>query len=283
MNVLMVGSGHGGSWMMRGVQIGRALGARLVTRPVEQDWRWADVAVLVKHAGLLFASDAHRFNVPIVWDVLDCWRQPRENQWTVEEGKQFIAKLQATIKPAVMIAATQKMAEDIGGVYIPHHCRIGLKPTPPRDVVKVVGYDGEKKYLGRWFNWIEAECKSREWRFVVNPPDLSQVDILVAFRYGRFDGELCRAWKSGVKFVNALCAGRPIVTQPCAAFDELYPARRTFLSREELVEAFDLMADAEWRQIVSRDVDAARTFTVQSIVSVFYRPLLERVACRVAA
>lgn len=280
MNVLIVGHGNG-SWIMRGQQIGAALGARVRSQPSEDDWRWADVAILVKHAGRQWAPQAHRFGVPIIWDVLDCWRQPDENVWSVEQGKAFIAALQALIRPVAMIAATQRMAQDIGGVYIPHQCRLGLRPTPPRERVQTVAYDGQKKYLGRWHDVIEAECQRRGWTFVINPPNLSEADILVAFRDGRWDGPLCRAWKSGVKYVNAICAGRPIVTQSTNACQELQPEWSLAEQVDDLAGAFDVVSDLDVRRSASQDV--AEAFSVESIAMHCYRPLLERVLSGVAA
>lgn len=283
MNVLMVGTSKG-SFRMRGIQIGAALGARVKRRPTDADWRWADVVVLVKHAGLEWAHQAHRFHVPIIWDVLDCWRQPEDNAWTVEQGKVFVAGLASRIKPTAMIAATQQMASDIGGVYIPHHCRIGLRPTPPREQVTVVGYDGQKKYLGRWLDAVSAECARRGWRFVINPPNLPDVDILVAFRDGKWDGPLCRAWKSGVKHVNALCAGRPIVTQRVSACEELSRNWTLVEDARQLAGALMVSADSTSRHCAFSDGKArSAQFTVESLVANYYRPLLERVASRVAA
>lgn len=286
MNVLFVGTGNG-SWIMRGKQIGAALGARVTSHPNGEDWHWADVAVLVKHAGLGYASQAQHYDVPIIWDVLDCWQQPEQNGLSVEEGKALIAGMAAQIKPAVMIAATQRMADDIGGVYIPHHCRIGLTPKPVRDRVSTVAYDGQKKYLGRWYRVIEDECRRRGWRFAVNPIDLAQADILVAFRDGKWDGPLCQAWKSGVKFVNAMSAGRPIVTQDCQGVAEVPLQQHVqYLVSEwfSLSQAFDYWSDYQERVTVARDsVRHANRYTVSAIADTYYLPLLDRVASRVAA
>ena len=73
MNLLLVGNGKG-SWTMRGEQLGAALGARVRTTPTAEDWRWADLVILVKRAGAVFARQAHQAQVPIVWDALDFWR-----------------------------------------------------------------------------------------------------------------------------------------------------------------------------------------------------------------
>lgn len=268
---------------MRGIQIGAALGARVSSQPTETDWRWADVAILVKKHAEAWAPQAHRFGVPIIWDVLDCWAQPTDNKWTIDNGKRYVAAVAKRIKPVAMIAATQRMAEDIGGVYIPHHCRIGLQPTPPRERVSIVAYDGSERYLGAWEPAIRNECARRGWSFVINPPDLSRADILVAFRDGPWDGPICRAWKSGVKHVNAICAGRPIVGQPCAANSELNPIGATLESQANLSQAFD--GCLRFRDLAARfgsfEHDRA-WFGVEAIVDRYYRPLLDRVVSEAA-
>jgi hypothetical protein len=115
------------------------------------------------------------------------------------------------------------MAEDIGGVYIPHHSRPGLKATPPREKARIVAYEGTRKYLGRWLDALEAACIERGLGLEINPASIANADVVVALRDGKWDGPLCRNWKSGVKYVNALVAGKPVVTQPCAALAEVDP------------------------------------------------------------
>lgn len=276
MNVLIVGAGKG-SWEMRGLQIGAALGASMSSQPTDADWQWADVAILIKKHAERWAPQAHRFRVPIVWDVLDCWGQPGENRWTVDEGKRHIAVLQQRIKPVAMIAATQRMAADIGGEYIPHHCRWGLRPQPIRAHVWTVAYEGSERYLGVWEPAIRKTCQRRGWRFVINGADVSTADILVAFRDGMWDGPICRAWKSGVKFVNAIAAGRPMVTQPCAAHWELAPSGRVLV---ESVQDLDGAFDEAWERRQDAYADAGRYgagLTAAAIATNYYRPLLDRV------
>jgi hypothetical protein len=78
MNVLIVGNGKG-SWQIRGEQLGAAIGARVTSYPKAEDWQWADVAVLVKRAGMIYAPLAQAAGVPIVWDAVDFWRQPTDH------------------------------------------------------------------------------------------------------------------------------------------------------------------------------------------------------------
>jgi len=264
-NVLIVGSGKG-SWMMRGQQLGAAIGARVTSQPTDDYWRWAELAVLVKKAGASFAPDAHRFGVPVVWDALDCWRQPDDNRWTESYAKsRFQAQIDA-IRPMLVIGATQAMAEACEGVFVPHHSWQGLTPTPAREQVRTVAYQGNAAYLGTWAGALQKACTKRGWTFAVNPSDLSTADILVAFRDGPWDGWICREWKSGVKIVNAIAAGRPLISQNSAAVRELQPDGSIVERPSELAAALDFWSDRDARQaVVARARDVAERFTLSTI------------------
>lgn len=225
MNILIVGAGKG-SWVMRGQQLGAALGARVTSSPTDADFTWCDLVVLVKKHAVHFAPRAHKAGKPIVWDALDFWSQPAQNSYTRDAALLALRSHAKIIQPALIIGATEAMAADAASLgfksaYLPHHSWAGLQPTPPRANVSVVAYEGNPSYLGRWLQVLRDACALRGWSFKVNPPNLADVDILVAFRDGSWDGWICREWKSGVKVVNAIAAGRPIIMQGCAAWREL--------------------------------------------------------------
>jgi len=273
MKILFVGNGNG-SWKIRGEQLGAALGARVTSVPRAADFVWADVVVLVKHAGAAFAEAVHRARKPLVWDALDFWRQPEENGLDESQARALLQKQIATIRPSLTIGATEAMAAACGGVYLPHHSWQGLSPTPARDVVTTVVYEGKRKHLGRWGKAVQSECARRGWAFVINPPDLRVADIIVAFRDGPWDGWMCQQWKSGVKLVNAIAAGRPVATQPSAAASELYPDGSFIESPEDLSAAFDLWASRSYRQACfERAVALAPSLTLESVAAK-YRQLL---------
>ncbi len=276
MNLLMVGNGAG-SWAIRGQQLGAALGARVTTEPSTDDWRWADLAVLVKNAGARFALAAHAAKVPIVWDALDCWSQPAENGLLPGDAVGMLKAKIAGIRPALTICATRAMADACGGTYLPHHSWAGLTPTPPRAPVATVGYQGNTGYLGRWLEWILEACRRRGWTFAVNPSDLGAMDLLVAFRDGPWDGWMCREWKSGVKAVNAIAAGRPFISQDSAAVRELLPTGSVVESAADLDVAFDLWAPRPRREMAFVAAQrAAPAFTVTAIATL-YRTVLQTV------
>lgn len=282
MNVLIVGSGKG-SFEMRGRQLGAAIGAKVVSAPSDDNLRWADVVVLIKRAGAAWAALVHRFGKPVVWDALDFWAQPSENGLTKSQAMAMLAAHIRTIRPTLTIGATEAQAKAAGGVYLPHHSWQGLTPAPARAVVTTVGYQGIRKYLGRWGQAVEAECQLRGWQFVINPSDLRDCDILVAFRDGEWDGWMCREWKSGVKLANAVAAGRPIIAQPSAAFSELDPTGSAITSLEELPHAFDVYAGGPWRGEVDTDAYCQSESLRLSNVATRYRQILQGVAKAKAA
>lgn len=274
MNLLVVGTGKG-SWTMRGQQLGAALGARVTSAPTSSDWTWADVAVLVKKAARGYFATARRAGVAIVWDALDFWQQPADNHLGEQASLALLRAWCEELQPALVVGATRRMAEAAGGLYLPHHSWAGLVPQPARERVEVVAYEGNPQYLGRWHGELEEACAQRGWRFVVNPPDLREVDIFVGFRDGVWDGYMCREWKSGVKIVNAIAAGRPFIGQSSAALSEIAPPSTVVESpRVQLAAAFD-----EWEPYSARAaaVDVCRqlapSYTLHAIAANYHATL----------
>lgn len=278
MKILMVGSGGKGSMVVRGQQLGQAIGARVVPVPSAADLEWADLVILVKRNGLDWASRVQHARKPIVWDAVDFWEQPEQNALSERDAKALLQRCIQKIKPTLVIGATEAMALAAGGAYLPHHAWPNLRPTPARGEVKTVGYQGKRKYLGKWAKAVKAECDRRGWTFVLDPIGLRSCDLLVAFRDGQWDGWMCQEWKSGVKLVNALTAGRPIVTQNSAAWREIRPAGVVIEKPEELPEAFDC-----WTGVDARQMATQGTFEPYALpaVAMNYRMLLEKTFARV--
>lgn len=282
MNLLVVGGDTKGAWQMRGVQLGRAMGARVTATPSDKDWAWADRVVLVKRAAACWDGQARRLKVPVIWDVLDCWAQPEQNGESRECHVDQVRRIAKAAGVSLLICATRAMADDLGGVYLPHHCRQGLAPAPPRGRTHVVGYDGHKKYLGRWLPALGQACASLGLRFVINPPDLRGVDVLVSFRDGRWDGWACRQWKSGVKHVNAIVAGRPMLSQPSAAHDELMPIGTVIEDVDQVRDALVVLMRRDVRDEAYRTgLIWANEFQVTTIAG-RYADLLQQAGRRAA-
>lgn len=272
----MVGVGAG-SWDVRGRQLGGALGARVSVAPTGADFAWADIIVVVKRAMALFDDLVRQTGKPVVWDVLDVWQQPAQNAMSPREATALVKR--SCWSGLSVIGATKAMAAAIGGRYLPHHAWPGLTPAPARPEVRIVAYQGAPHYLGRWATWVADECAARGWQFVINPKDLREADILVAFRDGQWDGWICREWKSGVKVVNAIAAGRPLVSQDSAAVREIQPFGSVIDSPDGLARAFDHWADVDARSVVAEaSRDRALSYRLES-VAVHYRTVLEALTC----
>jgi hypothetical protein len=274
MNLLMVGGGQSDTWVIRGQQLGRALGARCTANPTAADWAWADLAVLVKRGGFVWGSFARAAKVPIVWDPIDFWKQPGDNGLPELDARALLAQAIEQVRPVLTIGATDAMAEACDGAYLPHHSWIGLTPTPARETVAIVAYQGNPHFLGSWARHLEATCRTRGWRFLINPPDVRAADLLVALREGIWDGWMCREWKSGVKVVNAICAGRPLITQHTAAMRELEAAGSVVETVDELSAALDEWRDLDRRQaVVAESERRTPQFTVEALAAQ-YRAIL---------
>jgi hypothetical protein len=277
MNLLVVGSGPG-SWTMRGLQLGAALGARVTSQPAFLDWGWADAVVLVKRAGVVWCETAQRYRVPIIWDALDFWQQPGENGSSEKMARLRLEAELLMIQPVLMIGATEAMAAAGGGLYLPHHGRPNVHPSPARQLATTVGYDGDPRYLGRWAMALDRACQDRGWQFRINPTDLASCDLLVAFRDGEWDGWMNRQWKSGVKLVNAIRAGRPILSQASAAWDEIRPCGTIVEAMSDLPAALEAWApwgvrDRAYADGLHRAVD----YSVEAI-GARYRSMIQHVA-----
>ena len=281
MNLLMVGSGKG-VWEIRGLQLGGALGARLREYPTPDDFAWADVVILVKRAALAYATRVHALGKPLIWDPVDAWSQPGQNHYTEREARAWLQAEIAQRRPTRTMGATQAMTDAIGpgGVYLPHHHRVGLQARAPRPEIQVVAYDGRPDYLGQWRGVLERLCAARRWRFAINPPDLSEADLFVALRDSAWDGYMPRAWKSGVKVVNAIAAGRPILSQEMASAREIRPLGHTCIETvAELEAALDAWRDYDRRLAVAEWCAAEAPKHIVTAVAAYYRGVLEEVLC----
>ncbi len=258
MHVLITGKGTSGSWLIRGVQLGGVM--RATVTPNAIDMAAYDVAVLVKRPTADLLQRLHRSDVPVIWDVVDAWPQPAGNVWDRARCMEWMADQVKAIRPAGIVAATKAMAADcerfgVPVLALPHHARPGLRMNPIRPV-KVVGYEGGEQYIDRWRPAIEAECARRGWQFVMQPAELSDVDVVLALRDS--SGYAPRNWKSNVKLANAQGSGTPVICGREAGYLETQSgAERWADTPEELCAAFDSLESTEERLAASRQLKEA--------------------------
>lgn len=205
MKILFTGRGTSGSWKIRGVQLGQALGAHVEAMSTKP----ADIAVAVKRVPDVLCK---ALRGRLVWDVVDAFPQPHGNHWDEKECKHWLAREVERIKPIGLIAATQAMAKDCEAfglpvLWLPHHYRPGSRKNPIRPEVKVIGYEGGPDYLRDWRPAIERECERIGATFRVNPDHQAELDIVLALRSAT--GYAARNWKSNVKLANAHGSGTP--------------------------------------------------------------------------
>lgn len=282
MSILFTGRGTSGSWQIRGVQLGRAMGATVM--PEARDVAAHDVAVLVKRPTPDLLQRLRHAEVPIVWDVVDAWPQPRGNLWSREQCLAWLRAEIALIQPDGIVAATEEMAEDceeftcVPVLALPHHARPGLRRNPIRAEVRTVGYEGGEQYVARWRPAIEAECARRGWAFVTEPAALADVDIVLALRDAT--GYAPRNWKSNVKLANAQGSGTPIVCCREAGYMECATGGEQWADTpQQLAHAFDVLAPVEARRNASAKL-LAGTPHLQTIAETYHQWLRSSFSAR---
>lgn len=248
---------------MRADQLGRAIGAHVHVDPWNDpnplEFDRAHFVIIVKRLKKRWKrwiARVQNARKPIVWDCVDFWQQPEENDIGAKLAiKSFWAR-KGDLGPKLVIAGTKAMAEDCAhSIYLPHHHRVGLSAAPVKRAVELVGYEGNPGYLMEWHDRLTRACERRGWRFVVNPDNLADMDIVVALRAGQWDGWTCRRWKSGVKYANSIAAGRPVITQTCAAFTEMRPPGTAIETDAELNAALDHWSDYGARLDAATDAE----------------------------
>ncbi len=262
MRLLITGRGTSGSWQIRGVQLGKAIGARVEAQARLGD---ADAVIGVKRLpDDLLRSLRGR---PLIWDVVDAWPQPHGNDWDEALCQRWLAQEVERIQPAGIIAATKRMSTDcqafgVPVLWLPHHHRPSIAPNPVRERLAVVGYEGSYGYIERWRKAIDRECTRIGARFVVNPPQLADVDVVLALRGS--SGYAPRHWKSGVKLENAHGSGTPWIGCREAGYLETASGAEYWADTpEELRIALDWLSDQSSREQVA-DRFRAAAFSVET-------------------
>jgi hypothetical protein len=259
MHVLITGKGTSGSWRIRGLQLGAAIGADAIPNAV--DIAKYDLAVIVKRTPEELVRRIKRAGVPMLWDVVDAWPQPPGNEWCEPEAKAWLAAAVKEVKPRAIVAATRAMAIDcaqfgVPAFALPHHARPNMRRNPIREAVTVVGYEGGPQYLGRWQKKIEDSCNRRGWIFVVNPDELASVDIVVAVRDQT--GYAPKHWKSNVKLANAQGSGTPCIVNTESGYVETASGAEFWADdMKEMEAAFDALESQEARRAVGDRLYAA--------------------------
>lgn len=256
MKCLVTGSGASGSWEIRGRQLGAAIGATVLADAPAAVIRAHDLVVLVKRPPAALLQRIHAARATLVWDVVDAWPQPAGNGWAQQQCTAWLREQLRYVRPHAVVAATAAMAEDVRSVVgdvlaLPHHARPGMPINPVRGAIRVVGYEGSERHLGAWYEVVSGEAHRRAWQFVVNPPRLADVDVVVALR--ELEGYAPRRWKSNVKHANAAGSGTPFIgCRELGYLEQACGAERWADNPRELAEAFDALETHEARSSAAR-------------------------------
>lgn len=256
LKVLCTGSGTSGSYQIRAVQLGAAIGATVI--PKAESVAGFDLVVVVKRmpGGLLYRLRADR--VPWVLDVVDGWPQPTADDWSRDECMAWLGSKIREFRPTAIVAATQAMADDCAGfgvpvLFLPHHARpeLEFERNPIRKLVRRVGYAGSERYIVKWRPVIEAQCRRRDWLFHTNPQYLGDMDIVLALRDST--GYAARNWKSCVKMSNAMGSGTPFIACREAGYIEqdIGNCVKWADNEAELSAAFDELTSVQERRRVA--------------------------------
>lgn len=222
MNILITGSGRSGSFQIRGVQLGKAIGATVLANAI--DIAPFDLVVVVKRTPTDLIERIRRADVPLVWDIVDNWpQQGGGNDWSEADALAWLKAQLQWIRPTAVVAATQAMAGDVErlgvrAIALPHHAMPGIERNPIREHVRTVGYIGGPQYMRRWGDVVARECARRGWVWDTDPLSITDLDIVVGLRDQA--GYPPRRWKSAVKMSNAQGSGTPFIGSPEAGYLE---------------------------------------------------------------
>lgn len=214
--VLFCSRSSAGAWQIRGEQIASTRANWLArNEPTAQEVAHCDLLCVVKRPQPAVIELARKMGKPIVYDIVDSWAQPGAGLKCrdVAAARELFGSAWRAIGADGYIFPTQRMQLDLGslvrrGVTIYHHYWPQIGRNPMRDRVGTVGYEGGD-FLGHWRPMIEEACARRNLRFVINPPSLADLDVVILARGGDHGSFLPRSYKSNVKLANAYGSGTP--------------------------------------------------------------------------
>lgn len=283
MRTLITGKGGSGSWAIRGVQIGTAIGADIEPMAPKIRIAVASVVVGVKRIPDSLLHAIHASGTPFVWDVVDAFPQPECTDWTREQSIAWLHSEIDRLKPSAIIWPNARMADDAAwsGMQevIYHHHRPGIDINPIRHRIQTIAYEGSPRYLEGWESAIAEECARLGAAWLVNPDSLAAADVVLALRGPKWNGYAQSQWKSNVKLANAHASGTPFIGMRERGYIE------TQSFAEQWVEApKDLRVALESLESQTARLDVASRF-LQSALSINhvaqqYREFLWKVHAR---
>lgn len=247
---IITGKGSSGSWQVRGVQLGGAIGADVYPR--SGNFEGYDRVICVKRIPKETVQALKERDRPWVWDIVDAWPQPEGNSWSRKQAIAWLKGEISALQPSAIVFPTSQMLLDscwIGpSLVLPHHAWPKYKPRELRSSVLAIGYEGGMQYLGKWLEPLHRECNRRGWVFSHNDR-LETCDIAVALR--DTSGYPCANWKSNCKLANIQALGIPAICSPEKGYIEFGSGKEIFIdSPDQLSDALATLRAEAVRRIV---------------------------------
>lgn len=278
--VCFTGRVRKGSWKIRGLQI--AASRRNWDAPYELNKLEIgkyDLYCVVKKPDDAILKMLTKSGATVVYDIVDPWAQPQDGIQVgdVNAARELFTGYFDRLKASSYIFANRTMKQHLRplvphGTFIYHHYWPNVSLNPIRDKVEVVGYEGNPRYLGEWESALHDACNRRGWRFVVNPANLTDIDIGIIARGGEDDNFLSNNYKSNVKLANFYGAGTPCLVSAkemsCHEIDE--GDVRFFSTPEELDFQFDQLSDCRVRKAIhERFLRIRERYSIRTISNLF--------------
>lgn len=261
MRVLVTGRGGAASWAIRGEQIGAALGATVKANATAQDIKAHDVVLVVKRVPDELLHALRRADRPWVYDIVDAYPQRAGDHTSQRAAMQWAHDWLAHLEPTGVIWPNERMRSDCEllaaapslSSLIYHHARPGQRVNPIRDSIRLVGYEGRPAYLEGWHETIERECERIGAKFILNPMQHADVDVMLALRGSQWRSYPAVHWKSNVKLANAQASGTPIICAREAGYIETSSGGEYWCDTpDELRTALAWLEDAGARRSVQQ-------------------------------
>lgn len=275
MRILTVGSGKSGSWAIRGAQLGAALGATVSPFAGLDEMRRHDVVIAVKRVKQSTAETIRASGAFFVWDCVDAWPQKvPAAEWTRDRSIRWAREELARLRPNLVIWPNWTMRDDLQmGDVVPHHSWAYCRANQISETIHCVGYEGSTRYIESISRMISRACEEIGAAFIVNPPDLSEVDVCLALRGPEWWSYPQRHWKPATKLANAHASGTPFIGNRERGYQEIAIGDEVWADSEaELVEGIRSLAPAARRRAISERFRAA-SYTVEHAAADFRRIL----------
>jgi hypothetical protein len=220
-SVCFLSNSSSGAWQVRGLQISQSRSYwTAINRPDKEDIEKFDIFCFIKKPNLKILDLVKSKNKIAVLDVVDSWAQPGDdlNIFNKDDAADLFRKKWKNLDFDGYIFPTKKMYEDIApygsfSTYIYHHYwpKLYTERNPPRRKVFKIGYQGNEDFMGTFINQINKLCLKYDIKFIVNPDNYCDLDVIILFRDGNRNSFLSTNYKSNIKVTNAYGAGIPML------------------------------------------------------------------------